>query len=95
MEQAGRYIFALWFLLCYLSSFPRLISAVADLMSAIFPHNGVAFIIVRIYAAGLKHAARGSLKYRMQKIAIWAPSHNLSGYVFATKACIDNRKKTC
>jgi len=29
----------------------------------------------------------------MQKIAIWAPSHNLLGYIFATKACIDNRKK--
>jgi len=29
------------------------------------------------------------------KIAIWAPSHNLSGYIFATKARIDNRKKTC
>jgi len=27
------------------------------------------------------------------KIAIWAPSHNLSGYIFATKAYIDNRKK--
>jgi len=30
----------------------------------------------------------------MQKIAICAPSHkNISGYIFATKACIDNRKK--
>jgi len=30
------------------------------------------------------------------KIAIWAPSHNFvghSGYIFATKAHIDNRKK--
>jgi len=27
------------------------------------------------------------------KIAIWAPSHNLSGYIFTTKARIDNRKK--
>jgi len=34
-------------------------------------------------------------KYRMQKIAIWAPSHNLSGYIFSTKARIDNWKKTC
>jgi len=29
----------------------------------------------------------------LQKIAIWAPSHKLSGYIFATKARIDNRKK--
>jgi len=28
-----------------------------------------------------------------QKLDIWAPSHNLSGCIFATKACIDNRKK--
>jgi len=28
-----------------------------------------------------------------QKIAILAPSHNLSGYISGTKACIDNRKK--
>jgi len=27
------------------------------------------------------------------KIAIWAPSHKLSGYIFATKARTDNRKK--
>ena len=36
-------------------------------------------------------------KYRTQKlrkkIAICTPSHNLSGYIFATKAFIDNRKK--
>ena len=27
------------------------------------------------------------------KITIWAPSHNFVGYIFATKARIDNRKK--
>jgi len=41
------------------------------------------------------HAARW--KYRTQKIAKNSPSGhhrtNLSGYIFATKACIDNRKK--
>jgi len=31
-----------------------------------------------------------------QKFAIWAPSDSLSGYIFATKAYIDNwKKKTC
>jgi len=29
----------------------------------------------------------------MQQIAIRAPSHNLSGGIFATKICIDNQKK--
>jgi len=28
-----------------------------------------------------------------QKLTVWAPLHNLSGYIFATKAYIDNRKK--
>jgi len=52
--------------------------------------------LVQIYDAGLKRAARGSLKYRTQKlpkIATWAQSQNLSEYIFATKACIGNRKK--
>jgi len=42
------------------------------------------------------HVAR--CKYRTQnrqKLAIWVPSHNLVGYVFATKARIDNWKKNC
>jgi len=36
-NRADHYIFALWFLLLF-SFFPRLISAVADWMSAILPH---------------------------------------------------------
>jgi len=92
-NMAGRHIFALWFLLLsfYLSVFPRLISAVADWMSTILSH------MVRIKDADLKHAACVLLKMQdaknHQKIAIWAPSH--TGYIFATKAYIDNRKKTC
>jgi len=43
------------------------------------------------------HAAR--CKCRTQKSRQKSPSGHhpttLSGYVFATKACIDNRKKTC
>jgi len=39
-NRADHYIFALWFLLLSSSSsfFPRLVSAVADWMSAILPH---------------------------------------------------------
>jgi len=59
--------------------------------------HGVA--LVQISDAGLKPAARRSLKAqdakKSPKIAIWAPSQTLSGYIFATKARIDNRKKTC
>jgi len=49
--------------------------------------------LVRIWNAGLKCTARGSLEMQdaknRQKIAVWTPS----GYIFATKARIDNRKK--
>ena len=38
-NRAGHYIFALWFLSFYLSSFfPRLMSAAVDWMSTILPH---------------------------------------------------------
>jgi len=38
-NRAGHYIFALWFLSLFLSSFlPRLISTAADWMSTILPH---------------------------------------------------------
>jgi len=45
----------------------------------------------------MKHAARGSLKTQDAKIAKNSPSGhhrtNLSGYIFASKARINNRKK--
>jgi len=57
--------------------------------------HGVA--LVRIQNAGLKCAARGSLKIQDAKSRQKSPSGHhrttLSGYVFATKARIDNRKK--
>jgi len=52
--------------------------------------------LVRIWNAGLKSAARGSLEIQdakmTQKIAICAPSHN---FIFETKTRSDNQKKTC
>jgi len=53
--------------------------------------------LVRIQDAGLKRAARGSLKMQDAKSRQKSPSGhqrtNLSGYIFATTAHIDNRKK--
>ena len=67
-------------------------------MSTILPTHGVA--LVRIENAGLKRAARGSLKKRGCKKYTGrkkSPSGHhrttLSGYIFATKARINNRKK--
>jgi len=45
------------------------------------------------------HGARGSLEIQDAKMTQKSPSRHrrttLSGYIFATKACIDNRKRTC
>ena len=53
--------------------------------------------LVRIYDAGPKPAARGSLKTQDAKSRQKSPSGHhrttFSGYIFATKARIDNRKK--
>jgi len=55
--------------------------------------------LVRISDAGLKRAARCRWKYTTQKSRQKSPSGHhrttLSGYIFATEAYIDNRKKTC
>jgi len=59
--------------------------------------HGVA--LAQIYDAGLKHAARGSLKIQETKNHKKSLSGHhrttLSGYIFAIKARIDNQKKTC
>jgi len=55
--------------------------------------------LVQIQNAGPKRAARGSLKIQDAKMSPKSPSRHhrttLSGYIFATKARIDNRKTTC
>jgi len=79
-NRADHYIFALWFLLSFffLSS-PNLSGRRLDVCHT--STHGVA--LVRISDAGLKPAARGSLKNtgrkKSPKIAIWAPSHNVVG----------------
>ena len=90
-SRCGHYIFALSFVLSSCSFFlssPNLSRRRLDVCHTFT--DGVA--LVRIEDAGLKRAARGSLKYRTQKIAKKSPSvHHrttLSRYIFATEACI-------
>jgi len=77
----------------YLFSSPNLSGRRLDVYHTLT--HGVA--LVRIYNAGLKRAARGSLEYRTQKSRQKSPSGHhrttLSGYIFAAKAHVDNRKK--
>jgi len=79
------------------SFFPGLISATADWMSAILPHMVWPYCKFKMQVWNLLHAARW--KHRMQKSRQISPSGHhrttLSGYIFATKARIDNRKTTC
>jgi len=86
--------FALWFLLlCLFFSSPNLSRSRLDVFHT--STHGVA--LVRISDAGLKRAARGSLKIQDAKKSpkSLAGHHRttLLGYIFATKARIDNRKK--
>ena len=79
-SRAGHYIFALWFLSFFLLSVfffpsPNLSGRILNVYHTSAP--GVA--LVRIENAGLKCAARGSLKIQDAKIAILAPSHNFVG----------------
>ena len=97
-NRAGYYIYALWFLLLSIFFFSCLFSAVADWMSTILLHIVSPQCEFRMQIADLKRAARGWLKIqnaKMTKTPSWhhRTSLSLSGYIFATKACIDNRKK--
>ena len=89
-SRCGHYILLLWLLSSF---FPRLFSAVAW-MSTMFPHMVWPLCEFRMQAWNVLHAARWNTGRK--KIAIYAPSHNFVGLydcIFATKACIDNRKK--
>ena len=67
-SRCGHYIFVLWFLLAIFflsSSFPRLISAVADWVSTILPHMVWPYCEFRMQVWNVLHVARW--KYRMPK----------------------------
>ena len=96
-NRADHYIFALWFLLSFflssLFSSPNLSCRRLDVS-----HTSTHCVaLVRISDAGLKRAARGSLKIQDAKTRQKSPSGHhrttLSGYIFATKARIDSWKK--
>jgi len=76
--------------------FPRLISAAADWMFAVLPRMVWPQCEFKMQIWNMPHAARW--KHRTQKSRQKSPSGhhrtNLSGYIFTTKARIDNRKKT-
>jgi len=89
-NRASHYIFVLWFLL-FSSSFlsPILSGRKLDVY-----HCGLSANLECRFEICCTRFAENTGRKDRQKLAIWASSHNiLSGCVFATKACIDNRKK--
>jgi len=72
--------------------FPRLTSGVADWMPVIPAHMSWCGLSANLGSRSETCCTRLA-EIQEAKIAICAPSHNVSGYIFATKAHIDNRKK--
>jgi len=91
-NRAGHYIFALWFVSFFFFFFssPNLSRRRLNVYHT--STHGVA--LVRIYNAGLKCAARGSLEIQdAKKSPFWHHRTTLSDYILGTTACIDNLKK--
>ena len=82
-NRAGQYIFVPWFLLLsfFLSSF--FLAYSQPLQIGCLPYSTLGVALVQISDAGLKRAARGSVKIQdaktCQKFAICAPSRNFVG----------------
>jgi len=81
----GHYSFVLWFLLSsiYISIFFFSPSNLSHRSLDVYHTSTHGVALVRIWGAGLKRAARSSLKIQdaknCQEFAIWAPSHNFVG----------------
>jgi len=87
-NRADHYIFMLWFLSSF---FPCLISAATHWMSTILPH-------MVWYSANLERRSetcctRLTENTGRKKLPSGHHRTTLSGYIFATKACLNNRKK--
>jgi len=93
-NRADHYIFMLWFVYLSSSFFPRPISAAADWMSAILPWCGLsANLRCRSETCCTRLAENTGTQKSRQKSPSGHHRTTLSGYIFATKTRIDNRKK--
>ena len=94
-SRCRHYIFAMWFLLSFFSS-PNLSRRRLDICH-ILAHMVWPQCEFKMQVWNVLHAARWKYMYMTQKWCKKSPygrhRTTLSGYVFATKARIDNRKK--
>ena len=96
-SRCGHYILQLGYFLLLLSwCFRRLISAVVDCMSTILLHMVClsANLECRSEICWTRLAGNTGRKKWRNKSPSAHHRTTLSGYIFATKACVDNRKKT-
>ena len=93
-SRCGHYIFALWFLSFSLSFFPRLISAAVDWMSTPYFHTWCGLSANLECMSGMC-CMPVSENTGCKKSPVRHHRTTLSGCIFAAKAYIDSRKKTC
>jgi len=79
--------------LVFLSFFPRLISAVADWIGCLPYFYTWCGLSVNLECMSEMCCTRVAGNTRRKKSPFWHHRTTLSGYIFGTKACIDNRKK--
>jgi len=89
-SRCGHYIFVLWFLSFFFYSSPNLSGRRLDVYHT--SAHGVA--LVRIYNASEMCCTWLAGNAGPKKSPSGHHLTTLSGYIFAIKACIDNRKKT-
>ena len=103
-SRCGHYIFALWFILLLLFLpllrllsifFPRLISAVADWMSAILPHMVWPQCEFKMHVWNMLHAARwnSGRKNSAKNRGLGTNAQFCPAISSQLKACINNWKK--
>jgi len=80
-----------FFFYLLLSFFPRLFSAVADWMTTILPH--MVHLSANLECRSETCCTQLTENTGRKKSPSAHHRTTLSGYIFATKACIDNRKK--
>jgi len=98
-NRAGHYIFVLWFLSFYLLLFssPNLSGRRLDVYHTSTQWCGPSASLMEGWIDLERRSemccTRLAGNTEGKKIAIWHHRTSLSGYIFGTKACIDNRKK--
>jgi len=94
-NTAGQYIFALWFLSSIFFFFFFLASSQRPQIGSLPYFHTWCGPSANLECTSEMCCKRLTGNTGRKKLPFWHHRTTLSGYIFATKACIDNRKKTC